>query len=505
MSKDSRPERWPLPSGVWQRDAASRRWELAATPGGQPASPAIPQADLYQLLGARSVQSQQVGALANAPRFPPEFRFSPESGEALTAAPTPDAPAWIPPFGASPVADPLKQGGELRGLHQAASGVRLRPAPASGRAAQATDDASHSLALPPPGRYEFCVARLGAQQDVLLAIEPERGGLFVWLALSQLWLPLEPKTPGLLADASVPVDRWRMELLVQGDQAATTTLVMPTVSGLAVVQADVLSLGYSVAYVGDGPALGAPIFWSGEAWAPIRAAETGLSLVNASGGVVPLASPAAIESFAPPVCDSRQIVWPCEQGQLVVRKGSGGEPEVSWVEWPAGVKPRFEFGSPYLSRSGSFWQMAWDDAAGAYVYVQMGRPQPEVHGVGSPRFGTGSLSYLQGQRIKGDPWLDPEHAVEANSDEVVLPLLESARQAAVLGLVVESTSGVTALLESKDRQRAELQFQADNSPDLRFFTLLVARPWRARVFVYDQRLWIYHPDLPYAYGWDLEK
>jgi hypothetical protein len=292
-----------------------------------------------------------------------------------------------------------------------------------------------------------------------------------------------------------------MELLQQG---TATTLVLPTLAGLAVVKPDALSLRYSVAYLGGGPALGAPIFWSGEVWAPVRSPPSGLALVSATGTVVPLALPAAIESFAPPIADARQIVWPCEQGQLVVRKGADGVPEVSWVEWPPSVTPRFEFGCPYLSRSGSFWQIAWDDAAGAFVFVQMGRPQPEVHSTSSPRFCTGSFSYLQGQRIKGDPWLDPEHAYDANSDEVVIPLVESARQAAVLGLVVETTTGVTALLESKERQRAELQYQADNSPDIRFFTLLVARPWQARVFVYDQRLWLYHPDLPEADGWDLE-
>ena len=189
----------------------------------------------------------------------------------------------------------------------------------------------------------------------------------------------------------------------------------------------------------------------------------------------------------------------------MVRKGPHGAPEASWIEWPPGVRPRFEFGCPYLSRSGSFWQLGWDEAAGSYVFVQMGRSGPEVHPVSSPRLCTGSLGYQRGYRIKGDPWLDPEHAYDTASDEVVVPLVESTRSAAVLGLVIETTASAAAMMESADRQRVELQYQADDSPDLRFYTMTVAEPWRARAFVHDGRLWLYHPDQPRACGWDLER
>lgn len=526
MSMDSSSERWPLSSGVWLRDTASGRWDLALTADHRPISASIPMPDRYRLVGARAKVESPTGQhcvdlrpsggdgghllraadtlppAADALRYPPEFHFAPDTGEALAAVPLRESAVWIPPSGAAPVLDPIQQVRESRQLQQAEVGIRLRPAPIGSGPMHAADNATFAMPLPPPGRYEFCAARFGAQQDVLLAIEPERGDLFAWLPLAQLWQPMAPRATGPLADGSLVGERWRMELQ---QQDSVTTMVMPTVAGLASIKADALTLSYSVTYAGTGPALGSPIFWSGEVWAPVGSSPMSLSLVSQTGKAIPVALPVAVEAFALPVCDARQIVWPCEQGQLVIRQGAGGAPEAAWVEWPQGVTPRFEFGSPYLSRAGVFWQIAWDDATGSYVFVQMGRPNPEVHQASSPSFCTGRVSHRHGHRIKGDPWLDPEHVSDSSSDKVMIPLLESIRNAAVLGLMVETTSGATALLASNERQRAELQYQEDSSPPVRFFTMLVAQPWHTRAFVYDQRLWIYHPDMQVAHGWDLEK
>lgn len=496
----SKVERWPLASGVWAHDASSRLWTLEVTPAGLPVSPLVSPADSSRWVGAGGPSQGR----ADAPAFPPEFAFSPDDGATLVAPVPAPTSSWVPPHGAMPMQKASRPGGDSYGLRQTARALRPRELVQNGRPRplSPTDDAPHTLGLPPPGRYEFCVGRFGANRDVLVAIEPERGALFAWAPLAQSWLPMEPIDAGPFAEATAGGNDWRMEMAQEG---ASTVMFLATAAGLGVVRADVLALSYSVAYFGDGAALGAPIRWSGEVWAPVRSRSGGLVLCAASGQTVDCGATDPVLRFAPPVGDSRQVIWPSEQGQLVLRRSSGGRLETSWLRWPRAMVPRPEFGCPYLSRAGSFWQLCWDDAAGSYSFVQMARPSPETHALDSPRFCTGLFSFQRGHWIKTEPWQDEGQAYDANVDEIVVPLLESTAHGAVLGLMIETTSAASELLESGARQRAVLRYQAEDSPDLSFFTLQVARPWSTRVFVYDDCLWIYHPDLHEAHGWGLEK
>jgi hypothetical protein len=91
------------------------------------------------------------------------------------------------------------------------------------------------------------------------------------------------------------------------------------------------------------------------------------------------------------------------------------------------------------------------------------------------------------------------------SSEVVVPLIESELERAVVGLRIDAPQGVLALLESdKERHRAVLQLQAEDRADVLFGTLSVTRPWLASLFIYDGHLWVYHPELSQAIGWKVE-
>lgn len=496
---DSSLERWHLASGVWVHDVLSHRWKLESTREGLKASVLVSPADLSRFAGAARKRDDAVDPSA----FPPEFLFSPVDGAALSAPPAPATAPWVAPYGAAPLLKIPRPGSDSHGLRQTAHPLRPQGPMQGGRqqTLSPTDDAPYALKLPPPGRYEFCVGRFGANCDVLVAIEPEKGALFVWAPLEQAWLAMEPIAAGPFAETATSGNDWRMELAQEG---TTTILYLATLSGLAVVRADVLSLTYSVTYVGGGAALGGPIQWAGEVWAPVRGASGGLVLSAASGRTVESCTTDPVAHFAPPVSDSRQVIWPSEQGQLVLRKGPDGKLEASWVRWPQSVVPRFEFGCPYLSRTGSFWQLCWDEGAGSYRFVQMARPAPETYLVDSPHLCTGVFSFQRGHWIKKEPWQEETRAYDTNSDEVVVPLLESTAHGAVLGLVIDTTVAAAELLESGARQRAALRYQAEDSADVPFFTLQVARPWSTRVFVYDARLWVYHPDLTEAHGWAVE-
>jgi hypothetical protein len=502
---DTTGEDWHLASGIWRRDSASDRWLPVVRANGHQVSDRLsPQERLELVNTAKSGRSSGAGPAS----YPAEFVFSPDNGERLTPTSFPASAPWTPPSGA-PLGRPRTgQVSEARGLRQTTRDFKVTQRPRSGNKSrrEATDDPDRTIAAPPPGQYELAVGRFATDCDVLVAIEPERGAMFVWLPIAKNWEPLVHDGGGLLAEASVPSAQWTAELLQDGDD---TILCLPTNVGLAVVRPDCLALTFSVSYLGDGSALGSPVLWGSEVWAPVRQAGGAIALLAVAKTGQPVRTqvssiPAPNEAFGEPVCDAQQIIWPSQSGQLVVRKGPDGAAQPTWVEWPSDTQPKFGFGSPYLSTTGRFWQLCWSRRNESYAYVQMGRTGAEIFPTNAPALCTGRRSYKLAARMKGDPWMDPPDASDSSSNDIVVPLLESSMQGAVLGLVVDAERGVTALLESNERQRAVVQFQSDHSADVQFQTLIVAMPWRTRVAVYDGCVWMYHPDLQVIVGTELE-
>lgn len=167
------------------------------------------------------------------------------------------------------------------------------------------------------------------------------------------------------------------------------------------------------------------------------------------------------------------------------------------------MKPSFEFGSPYLSRDGSLWQLCFDAQQDSYIYLQLGVDKPEQAPALAPRLCSGSFNFRFATKFKSEPWLEPEHGDDGGSDEVVLPLLESTVSASVLGLKLETAAGLADLLRSCERMRAVLVLD-DASSQTAFHMIAVAEPWRLRVFVHAGLLWVYHPLLSRLDGWNLQ-
>jgi hypothetical protein len=160
-------------------------------------------------------------------------------------------------------------------------------------------------------------------------------------------------------------------------------------------------------------------------------------------------------------------------------------------------------GCPYLSPTGTFWQLCRRDDDGGFEYVQMARAAPEAATIDALRLCTGRICYRGTLRIDGDPWRAVQPSDEA-STEIVVPLLESAHDGAVVGLRMEAPHGVLALLHAKNEPRhAVLQVEVQGRPAVPFATLEVKRPWLALLFVHHGHLWADHPDLPQALGWKL--
>jgi hypothetical protein len=490
---EEQTETWQLRSGTWYRDPKSERWRLATAANGTVANAKLSTQDVGRMIRAKRDAS-------SGQWFPSDFDYSPRTGARLHVTITCLDSPWIPPFGASALSDitsPL-----ARGLRQTPARLML----AQSNRRSAANDADRTLPVLPPGQYRFLVHKFDVASPTLMAMELEHRNLLVLLPESQTWVPLEGPTSGILAEGLKNSRGWRMEVV---EEARCATLYLPTASGLAAVTPTLIGLSYAVEYFGKGLALGGPVAWAGEVWLPVLGKKGLVNLVGKPRGaakpiVLPTSAPAPKNGFEAPVFDPLHVIWPSEEGQLIVRLDPNGKKDADWIAWPDRLRPTFSFGCPYLSRSGSFWQLCWRGQNESLEYVQMGKLGPDRAAIDAPRLCTGHISYKKAQRIEGDPWRQPERAFDGASSEVVVPLIESELERAVIGLRIGAPQGVLALLASQERHCAVLQLQTENRADVLFGTLTVTRPWLSSLFVYEAHLWVYHPELSQALGWKLE-
>jgi hypothetical protein len=476
------------------RDRASETWRLAATPDGTAVDPRLPAHDVARLVGARR-------ETASGEWFPPDFNYSQRTGLALRVTIPAMDPPWVPPFGAS----------GLSGAKPLARGLRQTPLPlALSRANERSASGQPDRALPalPPGQWRFVVDKFDVACPTLIAVEPEEGRLFVLLPESKSWMALERRSSGTPSGASWAQRLrnprgWRMEL-VQAQGHATA--YCPSASGLAAITPSAMGLCYAVECAGEGPAIGGPVAWGGEIWSPVQGKGHVVHLVGKRHGtrghiVLPTQAPVPQHGFEAPVFDELHVNWPCDEGQLILRSGAHGDKQCDWIAWPEQTKPVFAMGCPYLSPTGTFWQLCRTSDDGGFEYVQMARAAPEAATIDAPRLCTGRAFYRGTLRIDGDPWRAVQPADDA-STEMVVPLLESAHDGAVVGLRMDAPQGVFALMHARNEPRqAVLQVEMPGRPAASFGTLDVKRPWLALPFVHQGHLWLHHPDLPQALGW----
>jgi hypothetical protein len=488
-------ENWPLKSGTWQRDAGSDAWRLAATRDGAVVNPRLPVEDVGRLTGA--MKDGETGQW-----FPSDFTYSPSSGAKLQPSSAFFDSPWVPPFGADALADTSRPLG--RGLRQTPSLLAFG-GNAAGRSAASAPD--RTLPALPPGRHEFVVHRCNVESSTLIAIEPAEGRLLLFLPESKAWLPLEPDGEPL-ARCRADDAGWRMEV-VEGPR--NPTLYLPTTAGLAVVVPSVIAVSYSATHVGGAAAKGGPVAWDGHVWLPVDAGEGVVNVIGYAGNQAPIVITVrgvpALRGMESPVFDPLQVIWPSDEGQLVLRIDPDGRRAAEWMPWPDGLHPVFTLGCPYLSEAGSFWQVCRADEGDegtSLTYVRMGKLHPETSPAPGPRLSTGRVSYQGRKRIESQPWGGDEPNAGPDASAAVFPLIESVVDHVVVGLRIEAPQGVMAILASEgERFQAVLQQEGVNGVT-EFGTLDITRPWLTTVFVYDACLWIAHPDLPHVLGWQLE-
>lgn len=487
---------WGMGSGEWAH--SERGFALTKTSSGCTVS--LPPADVVYFY------QQPVDQDNPALRFPPEFRFSPDSGKALILPTLSAATGWIPPSGNPAVSGSVAWG--VHGLRQ--TGASLALADPARRSADADPD--RELVNPPPGNYFFVSAKFGLQAPALIAIDPFKGQLFAWLPNSARWVPLAAEGPMLEEfDVSVapsvslaPESAWRAELLIDTDTSASM-LYLPTRAGLACLTLDIASLSYRVVYLGGMPAAGSPIAFGGHLWVPLVDGPR-IRFIGVNGdrevAEAELAEVVDTGAIGLPVSSGRAALWLCEKGQLRLRQNDGGV-VASWAPWPDRLTPRFEFGSPYCSTDGSLWQICQHQETGLYQYVQIDRATSETpRETTAPRLCSGRANFRFANRQKVHPWEEPPQGDDIGSNEFVLPLVESDDGKQVVGLRFGSEEGIAALFTRAERVPYSLYFDSD-SGEMCFHSGTHAQPWRLRLFVHNGHLWAYHPEATRIQGWRL--
>jgi hypothetical protein len=487
-------EPWELGSGTWLRDRLSEEWRLVATRAGAVVNRSVPAPDVARLIEAR--RDPTTGEW-----FPPDFKFSAHTGAPLRATiPTLES-SWVPPFGES----------ALLGAEHPARGLKRTPVSlALARAQERSASGQPDRTLPPlpRGQYRFVVDRFDVACPTLIAVEPEQGNLFVLLPESKQWMPLEGTAGTSWAHRLRNSRGWRMELVHAHGHA---TAYCPSATGLAAITPSVFGLRYAIEYAGEGPALGGPVAWGREIWMPMLGKGDTVHLVGkphrAAGHmhiVLPTQVPVPLHGFEAPVFNDLHVTWPCDEGQMVLRLDADGEKQADWIAWPEQVKPIFAIGCPYMQNDGTFWQLCRrNDDDGRFDYVQMAGASPEAVPLDALHLCTGRVCYCGTSRVDDGPWRESQAGDDASA-EIVLPLLESAHDRAVVGLRMEAPHGMPALLNAGNQpSRAILQVEVQGRPAVSFGAIAVKRPWLALLFVHDGHLWVHHPDLAQALGWKL--
>jgi hypothetical protein len=488
-------EPWELGSGTWLRDRTSEQWRLVATRAGAVVDPGVPAQDVARLSDARCDP-------ASGAWFPPDFKYSLHTGVPLHTTTRQMKSSWVPPFGEA----------GLSGTERVARGLKRTPvslALAHARERSASGQPDCTLPPLPPGQYRFVVDRFDAACPTLIALEPDEGKLLVLLPESNQWMPLERTEGTSWAHRLGNPRAWRMELVHAHGHA---TAYCPSARGLAAITPSVFGLRHAVEYAGEGPALGGPVAWRGEIWMPVVGTGQMVHLVGKPEGtaghmhiVLPTDVPVPLHGFEAPVFNDLHVTWPCDDGQMVLRLDADGAKQVDWITWPEHVMPIFEIGCPYVQHDGTFWQLCRRNDDGRYHYVQLAEASPQPAPVDALRPCTGSVCYRGTSRIDGGPWRGAQAGAPASA-EIVVPLLESAHDGAVVGLRMDAPHGVLSFVhDGMEPSRAILQVEMQGKRAVSFGTIEVNRPWLALLFVYDAHLWLHHPDLEQALGWKLEQ
>jgi len=435
-------------------------------------------------------------------RFPDAFKFSPENGREGGALqhPTKMSLSSVPPF--------AQTKSNRIGFAETDHNIAIE---GLSNQTDAEDRATRELPLPSHGRHPFIVANFGLAKPLLLSYDLSSGSFYCWIPHEGKWEELIPERNKFVGCYMQPDLSWSMHVI---DAERSGTLFVPTDFGLARVEVNPLSLTYSVEYVSSLPCLAGIIAFQNSLFALVgetqdlkvlqinlaEVADHQVTIYDISGmskGGIP-------GQLRQPFKTKREVYWLCDRGQIQVKTDVTGDLSVSLITWPVGIAPCFNLGGPYLHSDGRVWQQCIDTSSQdsdehGYCFVELGKPQPERKQVGGYRLMGAFSSLVKDQRLLNQPPWDAPSGGTGNIKRITVPLIESTAGSKPMICFSAAFNGdPDAFFTDPGIIDVDYLFwgHLSGTPNHRrvFHFARVATPWDARIFVYDDHLFIYDPD-----------
>lgn len=493
-------ESWPdeKASSVWVRDQDGsfrpKSWRDEKIDDGWLVSEAAAAVGC-----ALSLDPQDGANASKAARFPSSFIYSPVTGKPLLRQKAPGA-GWLPPYGNAGLQSDLIRGGKLT-----TASVFL-----GGHTQQ--EDALPDSVLPPlpGGVYRFLVARFGLQDNFLVACDFIRGALYCWMAGRGRWEEFKGVAGAdYLGADMIPEQLWNLECI---DLEGESIVYWPCDAGLARVRINPLTLSYKTELLTRGECHSQPLLLGEAMYVLVRprpGAELNLVEIETKGEgrvKVRLDNIPCADWHA--AATTHEVLWLCSRGQVIVNPKRGSFDFHEWKD-PTLV-PKFQLGPVHGTNTGRLWMQAFrgdrDEGERGFVSVG-GKNQQDWQHSEAPRAMSGKSSIKSEQRLKDDPWIEPEVvSMDArDNNEAVVPLLESVTDGSMLVFRVDHLYGIEKFFETADDQKMLVRFQVleQHSGERGFYSALIRAPWKTTAFIYHGILYLQHPDIQDINGWSL--
>ncbi len=487
--------RWETPASVWLEDESSAQFELAASAGlsridwQAQARGRLP--DVAHLLGA-----SLPAACSCAPIFPEGFAFCPTCGHELRklSGQRKTRADWFGPWSDALLPRHVPHGLPVTALALGESLEERAPAPSVGRPDLA-------LPVPPNAQCVFAAGSFGFPVQRLLALAPARGVLQYWDPLAGLWHVMAAEEHG--ADLSFTASDYAW-LPVANPRRGEVALI-PTDRGLQRLWINPVSETCHTERVFDAAIVGAPGAMRRHV-ACLFAGADGLRLWSALtdlSGVALYDCDAPTSGWSRPIGYDGRLFWLHQQGQLIWQPGA----QPQYLAWPAGWSPRLAFGGPTQSRDGRLWLIG--HGGQSYSFLELGKPNGQQQAISGARLGFASLLFRRGHAVVNEPWDSEQVDDPHEEDSLVLPLLRgfNNNRSQPSGLVLRFhayTGKAEDALSERTIGRTTVEWIGKRNVILDDIARL-ARPLECVPFVYDDCLWLHHPDWHQVRGWRLEE
>jgi hypothetical protein len=496
---------WQTETSLWLEDEISGHFELAAQTGSD-ARQRVLTWRAQQTPGRVAEVAQWLGASLPkdcdcAPVFPPGFAFCPHCGSALQVAAPVTQATWLGPFADHSLPEHVPKGVGYSGFSLAAALPH-----------QATRPEASLPAPPAPG--VFFSGDFGFAATRLLVLAYRQNLLQYWNPNVNDWQLFAAELDNLASHGDLAFIASDYYCLRPINQTPGAVALIPTTHGLMQLVINPIALSYQLEAILVEALVSAPgrVF---QHIACLYQHQDQVFLWTLAGNEearycceMP-SEPALMAGWSRPIAYQGKLFWLHAQGHLLWQPGNAPK----WLPWPVGWQPRHASTGPMQSRDGRLWLLGQQQHAYSFLELGLTQPltqplmQPQQEATDGARLGFGRFIFRLGHPLHGEPWGSFTLENENDHHALVWPLLACYDSDKHLrgGLVLRLpnyTGTVDQLFINRTSQDSKLEWVGEHSFEME--RLQLARPWELSCFVYQQAVWLHHPDWSAMRGWRLQ-